>query len=825
MPDEYSLRQYALAYAKMGMAVFPLVPKSKNPATSNGFLNATTDFNQIEKWWGKNPNYNIGIATGQMSGGIVVIDLDIDKEKGKYGNETLREWEAEHGQLPDTCRTITGRGGYHLLFRTDREIPCSAEESKAVDIRGDGGFVVAPPSIHPNGRFYEWEQAPDEFEIAQADALVYDFIDFVRTEKKKKDSFSVPEIIPEGNRDNTIFKLACSLQSKGLSDEAILAAAMAENDARCVPPLTDKEVEQKVESALKYQKSTAPYSNSALLQNEGSTENEGLTQFEDAPFQLKCGEWICNKEGVYKWIPGKKDTDPPILIDVSYQQILPIGTTENIETGEQKYNLAFSVRRGGRFMWKDIKVEPAVCCSKTKVVTLANLGVVVNDQKAKSLVNYISDMYRINEDNLPVTKAVSHFGWIGKNFFPYVSGIVFDGDNAQAKTVQAISGHGSFETWKAEIMEYRKNLFVRLLMDASLASVLIKKINCLCFVLHLWGASGTGKTVAFMVAASIWGYPDELILSVDSTINYCTSRAALMKSLPVFVDETQLSRGSLEKLIYALTEGKTRGRLTRNSSEKDQRTWENVSFFNGEQPIVGEQSGAGALNRVIELEVEKPLFDNFPHVLEAVRENNGHAGEKFVKYIQSIPDSELIRRHKELCQELTLIAQSTGKQVQSLACIILADRLAEECLFPGEKALSLWEGMGIVKKEDEVSQVERSYQFIIDWIAANENFFDPMYSNRILGKVTAECCMFNQSELCKVMEENGFNFNAVKKDWSAKGYLERTIEGKYATWTTVGGKNTKARYVKILYQQPRSIDECEDYNGGNDPFLGEHIAK
>ena len=111
MLKDYSLRQYALAYAKVGMAVFPLVPKSKNPATQHGFQDATMDFSQIDKWWKKNPNYNIGIATGQVSGGLIVIDLDIDKEKGKYGNETLREWETEHGQLPDTCRTITGRGG------------------------------------------------------------------------------------------------------------------------------------------------------------------------------------------------------------------------------------------------------------------------------------------------------------------------------------------------------------------------------------------------------------------------------------------------------------------------------------------------------------------------------------------------------------------------------------------------------------------------------------------------------------------------------------------------------------------------------------------
>ena len=442
----------------------------------------------------------------------------------------------------------------------------------------------------------------------------------------------------------------------------------------------------------------------------------------------------------------------------------------------------------------------------------------MNDQKAKVLVNYLSDMYRINEDDLPITKAVSHFGWIGKDFFPYVKDITFDGDNAQEKTVKAVKGHGSFETWRQACMDYRKNLYVRLLMDASFASVLIKKLNCLCFVLHLWGPSGTGKTVAFMVAASIWGIPDELILSVDSTINYCTSRAALMKSLPVFVDETQLSRGSLEKLIYAMTEGKTRGRLSRNSSEKDQKTWENVSFFNGEQPIVGEQSGAGAVNRVIELEVEQPLFDNFTQTLEIVRENNGYAGEQFVKYIQSIPETQLVKRYKDLCKKLSALAQSTGKQVQSLACILLADQLVGECLFPAEASVDLLEGVGFLKKRDEVSLAERAYQFIVDWIAANENYFDVMFSSKILGKVTKEYCLFNQSEMMRVLEDNGFDFNAVKKEWAASRYLERTNDGKYAFLTTVNGKDTKARYVKILFRTPLSISEYEDYIGQGDPF-------
>lgn len=816
MSEEYSLRQYALAYAKMGMAVFPLAPGTKRPITKNGFHEASTDPAVINSWWKRNPNFNIGIATGQMSGGLVVIDLDIDEDKGKFGDETLREWEAEHGKLPDTCRTITGRGGSHLLYRVDREVSCSAcrpEDPRGVDIRGDGGYFVAPPSIHENGRTYEWEQAPDEFVIEQADDLVYQFIEFVRPPKKEHDSFSVPEVVPEGSRDNTLFKLACSLQAKGLSNDAIFAAALAENSAKCVPPLSEKEVRQKVESALKYQKSSAPYSGSAL------PPKEGITRFADAPLQLQCEDWICDKDGVRKWISGKKETDPPILIDVTYQQILPAGITENIETGEQKYILAFSSLRNGRFVWKNVKVEPAVCCSKNKIVTLANLGVVVNDEKARNLMGYISDMYRINEDHIPLTKSISHLGWIGKEFFPYTKDIIFDGDAAQEKTVQAIKGHGSAALWQQESVKYRKNLIVRLLMDASLASVLINKLKCLCFVVHLWGGTGTGKTVAFLVAASVWGSPDDLILSVDSTVNYCTSRAALMKSLPVFVDETQLSRGSLEKLIYSMTEGKTRGRLGRDSKERNQKSWENVSFFNGEQPLVGEQSGAGAINRIIELEVDKPLFSDFSHTLEVVRENYGHAGAAFVAYVQGIKDSELVRRHKELCQKLSVLAESTGKQIQALACILLADELARECIFTGEPAIDPLKVLGGLKREDEISQSERAYQFIVDWIAINENLFKtPEFSARILGKIDKDFCMFNQTELQKVLGENGFSFNAVKKEWAEAGYLERTNGEKYAFLTTVGSRDTKARYVKIVLPQGFSIDDLEDYRGKDNPF-------
>ena len=146
------LKEAALKYADMGLAVFPLIPKDKKPLTDNGFKNATTDPAKIEEWWSIHPDANVGIATGNMSGGIVVIDMDIDKEKGKDGYHSFMEWcKANFLVLPDSWMSITGRGGYHLIYKSTFPVPSKIGWIEDVDIRSDGGYIVAPPSIHPNG--------------------------------------------------------------------------------------------------------------------------------------------------------------------------------------------------------------------------------------------------------------------------------------------------------------------------------------------------------------------------------------------------------------------------------------------------------------------------------------------------------------------------------------------------------------------------------------------------------------------------------------------------------------------------------------------------
>jgi len=141
----------ARALAEKGLATFPCLPRDKRPATPHGLKDATTDPIEIEKWWHQNPNYNIAIATGAVSG-IFVIDLD-----GAEAETELRKLEAQHGELPATVESITGRGR-HLFYKYP-EMPVRNSAGKiatSIDVRANGGYVIAPPSIHPSGKRYCW---------------------------------------------------------------------------------------------------------------------------------------------------------------------------------------------------------------------------------------------------------------------------------------------------------------------------------------------------------------------------------------------------------------------------------------------------------------------------------------------------------------------------------------------------------------------------------------------------------------------------------------------------------------------------------------------
>lgn len=143
-------------YASRNWPVHPLKPQSKMPNSPNGFKDATTDLELIEKWWSEHPNDNIGVATGL---GLYVVDVD-----GPVGQQSLNDLVKEHGPLPETLIAQTGKGTHYFFFYDENETGGklgnttgrSGKLGLGIDTRGDGGFVVVSPSIHPSGASYSW---------------------------------------------------------------------------------------------------------------------------------------------------------------------------------------------------------------------------------------------------------------------------------------------------------------------------------------------------------------------------------------------------------------------------------------------------------------------------------------------------------------------------------------------------------------------------------------------------------------------------------------------------------------------------------------------
>jgi hypothetical protein len=170
----------ALQYVRWGWPVFPCHTaenglcscdnpichgKGKHPRTQHGFKDSTIDETRISRYWHRMPDANIGIATGEASG-IVVLDVD-----GDAGEESIADLQVKYGAIPETIEAITGSGGRHIYFAKPF-VSIRNSESKigpGLDIRGDGGYVIAPPSMHVCGAHYEWELSahPDDIGLAE----------------------------------------------------------------------------------------------------------------------------------------------------------------------------------------------------------------------------------------------------------------------------------------------------------------------------------------------------------------------------------------------------------------------------------------------------------------------------------------------------------------------------------------------------------------------------------------------------------------------------------------------------------------------------------
>ena len=214
----------------------------------HGLGEATTDRRVIAEWWALFPDANIAIRTGAISG-VVVADVD----PGNGGWESIERLEAEHGSLPVTPIVATGGGGAHVYFRHPGwMVPNSAGRiAQGIDIRGDGGYVIAPPSSHMSGTPYAWADGYTPDEVPLADLPEWLLPQDARHEESPR--MNDDEMITEGGRNNRLMRIGAAFRRYGMTESEIAAALHIVNRTRCQPQLDDVEVGRIAASVARYQ--------------------------------------------------------------------------------------------------------------------------------------------------------------------------------------------------------------------------------------------------------------------------------------------------------------------------------------------------------------------------------------------------------------------------------------------------------------------------------------------------------------------------------------------------------------------------------------------
>ena len=243
-------RLAALQYAQFHWSVIPIRAYDKRPLIKwQEFQQRRASESEINEWYQQWTNANVGIVTGKVSG---IIVLDIDPQHG--GDKSLANWEKQHGSLPRTVEIKTGGGGRHLYFKhPGGVIHNKVGLAPGIDLRGDGGCIVAPPSTHPSGNPYTWLQGHEPGEIPMAE--MPNWLLNIVSGKGQTTGHSmrywqqvVREGVPEGERNNTIASIAGHLLWHGVDADVVQELLLCWNRIRCHPSLDDEEVIRAVQS-------------------------------------------------------------------------------------------------------------------------------------------------------------------------------------------------------------------------------------------------------------------------------------------------------------------------------------------------------------------------------------------------------------------------------------------------------------------------------------------------------------------------------------------------------------------------------------------------
>ncbi|WAM33268.1 DUF927 domain-containing protein [Caldicellulosiruptor morganii] len=547
-----------------------------------------------------------------------------------------------------------------------------------------------------------------------------------------------------------------------------------------------------------------------------SAEEIDLTEYieatkEENPFGIKYNTpqgYYITAEGIFKETTKKKGLE---TIEITKTPVIISKKLVDIETSRQKVELAYINNNRRNF----IVIDKEQIANNRCIIDLSNYGILVNSINAKNMVQYFYDFESANMDKIPLKFMTNKLGWFGNKFFPYEEDILvlFNGN-----VFEGLTTAGTFQEWLQGIKQFRYNEAFRFMLAASFAAPLLKLLQQRIFLVHLWGDSRSGKTAALKAALSVWGNPEDLIVTFNATKVGLEKNASFYNDLPIGIDERQVANNQefTENIVYMLSLGKGKLRGSKTGGLQPLTSWHTIILSTGEEPLSSTTSNEGVFTRTIEINL-KP-FNNEDEARECykvINNNFGWAGREWIK---------AIKQNKGLLQQIKDTSQSLLEQIlifypeilqshaQALSFVGAVDIATSKIIFGEEKS----EEITIVvisaiaeqlQSTEEVDIGQRAYDYIVDMVNSHISNFKDEAKER-WGFLNDDFVDFIPAILGKLLEEQGFNPKKVYTSWAEKGLLKAVFERdkrKFQYPKRIGKQVCRVIRIKLPQAESSSI--------------------
>lgn len=490
----------------------------------------------------------------------------------------------------------------------------------------------------------------------------------------------------------------------------------------------------------------------------------------------------------------------------------------NMDTKTEKVQLTFKYFN----QWASVIRKRSEVFSSRSIVNLTDSGLNTSSESAKYLVKYLQKLEAANPETIPLTYAVSKIGWrehsLTDFIIPNTSQYRIDLED-EGEITEAFSTRGNFDEWKYIAAEIRRQPFARFILAASFAAPLLKVFKNRNFMIYFWGTSGGGKTASQVFALTVWGSPNKLMKSFYGTQNGIEKALAFSNDFPMVINEKQVMNGKdkqdlFEQIVYMLEGGRGKLRASKTGLQKTS-TWRSIGMASGEEPLSKENSIQGVKTRLLELNVYPVIPDDqfAKSLYAAAEEHHGYAGPAFMEQLIKNAEnnySEINNARQALISILKAqFPQHFSVHIDNVVLVAIADYLASMWIFGADQKQAELEAyqlactiMQELPTERQISDVERGWDFVQNWLAANDGRFDKITSETKItpsyGFKDDNCTCVYPEYLTDALKNAGFSPDKLIREFANKGRIVTEDDGNsIRTRIQVRYKGKKTRVIKI----------------------------